>query len=375
MPQWDIFRASDLSQVNAVEESDLIEMIRRGELSSEDCIRPTGDALFRRLSEVDARLFKGKRPERGADRGRSKEAVKKASRPETQPPAGDAKGTAKPKERATSALSTELIPTRDVKAASRPPRPAAPPVPSDDFQLADLSISDEEYRARSNSGYILADDTNLADESIAFVGGRPLARAEPSPVAEPPEESIEELPPEQRVDSPEVAPAPAQSAEPETTAPESLEDPATGPLRKRKPLVIEEFDLTPMVDMVFLLLLFFMLTASYSKQKTIEIPAPNPEQKGTQQLLQTLEELRENSIIINVEADNSILVDDELVPVEQLAIVLRESVRSTGRAEVIILANESAFHETVVAVIDAANDVGIQRIRMASAKPASGSDQ
>ena len=41
----------------------------------------------------------------------------------------------------------------------------------------------------------------------------------------------------------------------------------------------EEMDLTPMVDVTFLLLVFFMITASFSIQKTLEVPPPNPDQQ------------------------------------------------------------------------------------------------
>jgi len=42
----------------------------------------------------------------------------------------------------------------------------------------------------------------------------------------------------------------------------------------------EELDLTPMVDVTFLLLIFFMITASFSIQKTLSVPPPDPEKEG-----------------------------------------------------------------------------------------------
>ena len=43
----------------------------------------------------------------------------------------------------------------------------------------------------------------------------------------------------------------------------------------------EEMDMTPMVDVTFLLLIFFMVTAAFSVQKVIEVPAPQEQEAST----------------------------------------------------------------------------------------------
>ncbi|MFO0944768.1 MAG: biopolymer transporter ExbD [Planctomycetota bacterium] len=137
------------------------------------------------------------------------------------------------------------------------------------------------------------------------------------------------------------------------------------PIRKsRRRRKVEELDLTPMVDVTFLLLLFFMLTASYSMQKSIEVPAPDPEKSSQQS--QSLEDLRDDYIIVTVEGDNRILVDDEPVPSNQLVERIRASRRDTNRNEMIIHGDPESHHETIVFVMDAANEVGMQRIRLAN---------
>ncbi|MCA9016212.1 MAG: biopolymer transporter ExbD, partial [Planctomycetaceae bacterium] len=72
----------------------------------------------------------------------------------------------------------------------------------------------------------------------------------------------------------------------------------------------EEMDLTPMVDVTFLLLIFFMITASFSLQKSIQVPPPNPDEDGVSQSLQTLDDFREESIIVEIDNNNAIYVDD-----------------------------------------------------------------
>ncbi|RMG39089.1 MAG: biopolymer transporter ExbD [Planctomycetota bacterium] len=124
----------------------------------------------------------------------------------------------------------------------------------------------------------------------------------------------------------------------------------------------EEMDLTPMVDVTFLLLIFFMITASFSLQKTLPFPPPSPDEKGSQQTLQTLEDFEEDSVIVEIDENNVIYVEE--TPVTDPA-ALVDALRDAKKSELVLTAHPDALHETVVKVIDAANEVGMQKIRLA----------
>ena len=129
--------------------------------------------------------------------------------------------------------------------------------------------------------------------------------------------------------------------------------------------VDDEMDLTPMVDVTFLLLIFFMITASFSVQKTLDVPPPESENQGARQTLQTLDDLLSESLKIEIDEKNALLLDDEPVPGDDdLAGVLQERMRAGQKAELIIIASAEAFHETVVKVVDAANAAGMQKVRL-----------
>lgn len=133
----------------------------------------------------------------------------------------------------------------------------------------------------------------------------------------------------------------------------------------------EEMDLTPMVDVTFLLLIFFMITASFSLQKSIQVPPPNPDEDGVSQSLQTLDDFREESIIVEIDNNNGIYVDDTKLsnPSEIVQAILdRRDSEGKPKSELVLSAHKAARHETVVAVVDAANEVGMQKIRLASYK-------
>jgi len=138
---------------------------------------------------------------------------------------------------------------------------------------------------------------------------------------------------------------------------------------KRQIRTDDGMDLTPMVDVTFLLLIFFMITASFSMQKTLEYPKPNPEEKGARQTL-TIENLQNDSIMIQIDDRNTITLDG--TPVSEPALLAEQLTQlryTTRRTSVAIDAHLSAMHETVVSVIDAANASGMEHVKLISRKP------
>jgi biopolymer transport protein ExbD len=128
----------------------------------------------------------------------------------------------------------------------------------------------------------------------------------------------------------------------------------------------DELDLIPMVDCVFLLLVFYMITASYALQKTIEMGKPAAEKKGALQSVQTADDTTQSSIVVQIDARNRISVDDiPLASASGLADVLRAKMNGDQKHELVVEADPRAFNETIVAVVDAAHELQFQHVRMA----------
>jgi biopolymer transport protein ExbD len=136
-------------------------------------------------------------------------------------------------------------------------------------------------------------------------------------------------------------------------------------LLRRPRAEFDDMDLTPMVDVTFLLLIFFMVTASFSLQKTLAFPPPNPDDQGARQSIQTLDDFKKDSLMVEIDERNAIYIDDERVgDPAALVSTLREKSRLEQKFEVVIDAHANALHETVVAVVDAANEIGMRKIRL-----------
>jgi biopolymer transport protein ExbD len=152
----------------------------------------------------------------------------------------------------------------------------------------------------------------------------------------------------------------------------SAEEDDVDPLARSR-VEVEEMDLTPMVDMTFLLLIFFMVTASFNIQKIISIPNPDPEKKGAIRAVQSLDDLKQNSVVVHVDERNAITIDD--VPLgdpSQLADALGAKRSAEQKNVLLVEADGNANNETIVAVVDAAGDV-FDRIRL-TVVPGTGGD-
>ena len=156
-------------------------------------------------------------------------------------------------------------------------------------------------------------------------------------------------------------------AKPEENTPDEPESERTIPRRKlSRP---EGMDMTPMVDVTFLLLIFFMVTAAFSLQRSLEIPPPTPdsESKSVDPIVQNDRE--SNTVVVRITKSNAVWVEDREIPSRQeLLAVLRDMTNPQGPlppvTTMLVLADAFARHETVVMVLDAGNAVSVKDIQL-----------
>jgi biopolymer transport protein ExbD/DNA-directed RNA polymerase subunit RPC12/RpoP len=169
----------------------------------------------------------------------------------------------------------------------------------------------------------------------------------------------------------QVAPVAAEESRPhrESLAAHSgdrdEEDEEEGLMFRKRRDTFEDMDLTPMVDMMILLLIFFMVTTSKELQKALEMPAPGVDSGGAMQAQFNPEQLEDASIRVRIDDKNVVYIEDDPVgSMRQVLEKLKQQMRETQRYELIVSADPLAFHETVVTVVDAATAAGVQKIRM-----------
>jgi biopolymer transport protein ExbD len=165
------------------------------------------------------------------------------------------------------------------------------------------------------------------------------------------------MPPPKAAAQPAVAPPPDEESEPVRFSGKREAD--------------EGIDMTPMVDVTFLLLIFFMVTAAYALQKSIEVPPPDQQEEAAEARTIADFEGDDDYVIIRIDKDDTVWVDDREAPSKQEVLVkLREAREgpagssTRGPTSLLILADREARHETVVTCLDAGNAVGMENIRV-----------
>jgi biopolymer transport protein ExbD len=136
-----------------------------------------------------------------------------------------------------------------------------------------------------------------------------------------------------------------------------------------------EMDMTPMVDVTFLLLIFFMVTASFTMQKSLNIPKPQTDEPSTQ--VQSVQDFQDNPdyVVVRLDSYNTYHLsaaawpDEVEAPSEQeLRVKLRQARQGDGRGNVpsklLVIAHGGALHERVVTAVDAGNDVGMEEVQL-----------
>ena len=138
--------------------------------------------------------------------------------------------------------------------------------------------------------------------------------------------------------------------------------------KPKKRFMDDTVDMTAMVDVTFLLLIFFMVTASFAAQKVFETSPPEQEGEGGGASASSMEDLESNSVILEIDANDQMEIEGQ--PIAGLY-ELRETLAakmSEEKNELLIQAQYQATHGIVVSVTDVAMDVGMQKVRRISRK-------
>jgi len=130
----------------------------------------------------------------------------------------------------------------------------------------------------------------------------------------------------------------------------------------------DEMDLTPMVDVTFLLLIFFMITAAFAVQKAISVPPVDDDEAAPTEVV---EDPEDDSIVIRVDEDNVFWIgapkwEDEqraLSPAEMRTKVTEaKGTGKDGPTKMLVQAHGDARHESMVYALDSGPTVGIDEI-------------
>ena len=121
-----------------------------------------------------------------------------------------------------------------------------------------------------------------------------------------------------------------------------------------------EIDLTPMLDVVFIMLIFFIVVASFIKEAGIEVNRPDDNQQSDPD--------DSVSIVVEVAADNQIWMENRRVDVRAVRANIQRLLAEDPEAPVTVKVEKGAEAGVVVDVADAAREPGVGVVNWASSK-------
>lgn len=129
----------------------------------------------------------------------------------------------------------------------------------------------------------------------------------------------------------------------------------------RRPSKQEEaqVDLTSMLDIVFIMLIFFIVTSSFVTESGVEVNRPTAYHVASQ---------KNAGIFVAITDANDVIIDKRRVDIERVQAALEQLRLDKPKASLVIQADQHAYNGTVVKVMDAAKGAGIQQIALAAEK-------
>ncbi len=119
-----------------------------------------------------------------------------------------------------------------------------------------------------------------------------------------------------------------------------------------------EIDLTPMLDVVFIMLIFFIVTASFVKESTIDVNMPEPNDNPPPP------DSDNSAILISVRANNEIWMEDRRVDVRAVRANIARIHAEKPKAPVVVKADAKASAKMFVAIADAAREANVYNVSL-----------
>lgn len=112
-------------------------------------------------------------------------------------------------------------------------------------------------------------------------------------------------------------------------------------------------DITPLIDVVFLLLIFFMVSTTFEHNSEINITLPSSSKEIT--------EAKPDAVNVGLDAQGNVYINDRALVNAQLETIktaLSDALIGLNEPPIIISADSNATHQSVIRVMDAARQLG-----------------
>lgn len=121
-----------------------------------------------------------------------------------------------------------------------------------------------------------------------------------------------------------------------------------------------EINITPMLDIVFIMLIFFIVTTSFTKETGAVITKPMAEQA---------ENLRNGTILIGIKPNDDIWMSKRLIELREVRSMVERAKAENPEGSVVIVADKDSRIGTITQVMDQVKLAGVQGISISADNP------
>ena len=121
--------------------------------------------------------------------------------------------------------------------------------------------------------------------------------------------------------------------------------------------VDSEIDLTPMLDVVFIMLIFFIVTATFVKEAGVDVQRPEATTAERQDLA---------NILIAITPEDDVWIDGNRIDERDMATVIKRLHAENPQGSVVVQADRASTHKTLKVVLDAVQKAGVPQVAVAA---------
>ena len=126
-----------------------------------------------------------------------------------------------------------------------------------------------------------------------------------------------------------------------------------------------EVNLTPLIDVVFLLLIFFMVSTTFDRHAKLKVSLPEASTKATQQ--------QNDPLVLSIDAKGNYFLNERQIVNQQLATLKQAILKTLSEKNVnieevslVLRADANTPHQAVVKAMDAASQLGLTKLSIAT---------
>jgi len=125
-----------------------------------------------------------------------------------------------------------------------------------------------------------------------------------------------------------------------------------------------ELNIAPLIDMIFILLIFFLVTTSFVKETGVDINRPVASSASSK---------NKANILIGITRDNRIFMDRREIDIRTVRANVERALAENPESAVIIVADEKSETGIVIKVMDSCKLAGAKNVALAATPPSGGS--